>query len=161
MSAQVYCLPGQTEGGRKAFLGWKSTNLWSKLSLTCGGNVNCYKSVHHPIPTCGNREHPGNFQNKSVGSPFNWVSSYILFSAKLKRRGRPFLKDARWRATLWGYHQEHLVVIGNEKVSPCVKFRLILSLLFLLESLATRTKKHCRTWSSVINFWIDSRICKK
>ena len=35
------------------------------------GNVNYYKCVHHPIPTCENREHPGNFQNKSVRSAFN------------------------------------------------------------------------------------------
>ena len=26
-------------------------DLYFKLSLTCGGNVNYYKSVHHPIPT--------------------------------------------------------------------------------------------------------------
>ena len=31
MSAQVYSVPGE--------------------SLTCGGNGNYYKSVHHPIPT--------------------------------------------------------------------------------------------------------------
>ena len=37
-------------------------------SLTCGGNVNCYKSVHQPIPTRENREHLVNFQNKSVSS---------------------------------------------------------------------------------------------
>ena len=30
-----------------------------------------YKSVHHPIPTRENREHPGNFQNKSVSSAFS------------------------------------------------------------------------------------------
>ena len=29
------------------------------------------KSVHHPIPTRGNKEHPGNFQNKSVSSSFS------------------------------------------------------------------------------------------
>ena len=34
-------------------------------------NVNYYKCVHHPIPTSENREHPGNFQNKSVRSAFN------------------------------------------------------------------------------------------
>ena len=51
MSAQVYSVPGQTKGRRKAFLEWKSIDLSSKLSLTCGGNVNYYKSVHHPIPT--------------------------------------------------------------------------------------------------------------
>ena len=47
MSAQVYSAPCQTEGRRKTFLEWTSTDL----SSTCGGNVNCYKSVHHPIPT--------------------------------------------------------------------------------------------------------------
>ena len=50
MSAQVHSVPGQTEGRRKAFLEWTSINLSSKLSLTCGSNVNYYKSVHHPIP---------------------------------------------------------------------------------------------------------------
>ena len=71
MSAQVYSVPGQTEGRRKAFLEWKNIDLSYELSLTCGGNVNYYKSVHHPIPTCGNREHLGNFQNKSVSTRFN------------------------------------------------------------------------------------------
>ena len=71
MSARVYSVPDQTEERRRAFLEWKSIDLASKLSLTCGSNVNYYKSVHLPIPTCGNREHPGNFQNKSVSSPFN------------------------------------------------------------------------------------------
>ena len=72
MSAQVYSVPGQTEGRSKAFLEWKSIDLSHELSLTCGGNVNYYKSVHHqPIPTRENREHPGNFQNESVSSPFN------------------------------------------------------------------------------------------
>ena len=51
MSAFVYFVPGQTEGRRKVFLEWTSIDLSSKLSLTSGGNVNYYKSVHHPIPT--------------------------------------------------------------------------------------------------------------
>ena len=46
-------------------------DLSCELSLTCGGNVNYYKSVHHPIPTHENREHPEKFQNKSVSSAFN------------------------------------------------------------------------------------------
>ena len=36
---------------------WKSLDL----SFTCRGNVNYNKSVHHLIPTGGNREHFGNF----------------------------------------------------------------------------------------------------
>ena len=51
MSAQVYSVPSQNEGRRKAFLEWTSTDLSSKLFLKCGSNVNCYKSVHHPILT--------------------------------------------------------------------------------------------------------------
>ena len=51
MSAQIYSVPGHTEGRRKAVLECKSIDLSSKLSLSCGGNVNYYESVHHPIPT--------------------------------------------------------------------------------------------------------------
>ena len=62
-----------------------------------------------------------------------------------------FWKGARKVTTL----QDHqLVDIRHEKVSPFVKFEIILPLLcFLLDPL---TKKHCRTWSSKINLWIDS-----
>ena len=58
MSAEVYSVPDQTEGISKAFLEWKSIDLSYKLFVKCGGNVNYYKSVHHPIPTRENREHP-------------------------------------------------------------------------------------------------------
>ena len=71
MSVQVYSVPGQTEGRRKALLEWKSIDLSYELSLTCWGNVNYYKSVHHPIPTRENKENPGSFQNKSVSSAFS------------------------------------------------------------------------------------------
>ena len=43
MSAQVYSVPGQTEGKRKAFYEWKSIELSYERSLTCGVNVNYYK----------------------------------------------------------------------------------------------------------------------
>ena len=49
--AQVYSVPGQTEGRNKASLEWTNIDLSYKLSLTCGGNVNYYESVHHPIAT--------------------------------------------------------------------------------------------------------------
>ena len=84
------------------------------------------------------------FQN----SDFNWGSGYIIFLPKLKRKGLSW-KDARRGTTLWDYPQEHLVVIRDEKVSPFVKFEIILPLLcFLLDPL---TNKHYRTWSSMIN----------
>ena len=50
-SPQVYSVPGQAEGRKKAFLELTSIDLFSKLSITCGGNVNYCKSVHHPIHT--------------------------------------------------------------------------------------------------------------
>ena len=59
---------------------------------------------------------------------------------------------SRKGATLWDYLQEYLVVMRDNKVSPFVKFELILHLLCLL--LATLKNKHCRTWSSRINLWI-------
>ena len=92
MSVQVYSVPDQAEGRRKAFLKRKCIDLSCKQTLTCGGNVICYKSAHHPIPTRWNRKHPGNFQNKSVSSSFNSVSRYIIFSTKLNGRGRPFCR---------------------------------------------------------------------
>ena len=51
MCAQGYCVSGQTEGRRKAFLEWTSIDLSSKVSHTYGGNVNYNTSVHHPVPT--------------------------------------------------------------------------------------------------------------
>ena len=40
MSAQVHSVPGQLKG----------EGLSPKLFLTCEGNVNYYKSAHHPVP---------------------------------------------------------------------------------------------------------------
>ena len=157
MSAQEYSVPGQTERRKKAFLEWKSIDLSSKVPLTCGGNLNYFKSVHQFIPTRGNREHSGIFQNKSVSSFFNWVSRYILFLAKLKRRGRTFSEGAR-RGPHCEITPEHLVVIRDEKVTPFVQFEIILPLLFSLDPL---TNKHCRTWGSMMNSWIDSRTYQK
>ena len=71
MSDQVYLFLAKFKRKMKAFLEWKSIDLSYELSLTCGVNVNYYKSVHHPIPTRKNRRHTGNFQNKSVSSAFN------------------------------------------------------------------------------------------
>ena len=136
MSAQVYSVPDQTAGTRKPFLEWKCP----VLSLTYRGNVSYYKIVHHPFPTCWNTEHPGTFQNKSLSSPINWVSRYILFLVKLKGRGRPYLTGARRVVTLWDYPQKHLVVIRNETVFPFVKSETILLLLcFFKNSLQIST----------------------
>ena len=113
MSAQLYSVPDQTEKRRTDFLEWKSIDLSCKLSLTCWGNANFIKVL--TIPTRENRKHPGNFQNKSISSPFIWDSRHIFISAKLKGRVRSFLKVARRGATLSDYRQEHLVVIRDKK----------------------------------------------
>ena len=49
VSSSFKQVPSEVRG--KAFLKRTSIDLSSKLSLTYGGNVNYYKSVHHPIPT--------------------------------------------------------------------------------------------------------------
>ena len=85
MSAWLYSVLVQTEGKGKFFVEWATIYLSPKLSLTHGGNVNFYKSIHYFIPNLY-------FQNKSVSSPFNWVSRYILFLAKVKGKGRPSLR---------------------------------------------------------------------
>ena len=101
MSAQVYSLPGQAAGRRKAFLERASLNLSSKLSLTCGGNVSYYWkcSSSYPYSAYGNREHPGNFQNKSVTYPFNWVFRYILFFGQTEGERKAFF----WRVQERGH----------------------------------------------------------
>ena len=102
------------------------------------GIVNYYKIVHHPIPTRGNKEHPANFQNKSVSSPLNWVSRFFLFLPKLKGRGKPFLRCTRMGTTLLDSPQEYLVVTRDEKVSPSVKFEITLTLLCFLYHLTSK-----------------------
>ena len=104
MSAQVYSVPAQTEKRKNAFLEWKSINLSSKLLLnllllTCGGDVNYYKSVHHPITTRGNREHLGNLQNKSISSPFLWVSRYYALLDQIEGERKSFFEGCK----KWGH----------------------------------------------------------
>ena len=116
---------------------------------------------------CRNREYPGNFQNKTVisksaqvkweGKPFwSGQEAYIYPLNYLLPTYRGNVMGERRGTTLQDYH---LTDIRDEKVSHFVKFEIILPLLcFLLDPL---TNKHCRTWSSMINLWIDSRTCKE
>ena len=159
MSAQVYSVPGKTEGRRKAFLEWTSIVLSSKLSLTCGGNVNYYKMFIILFLLClWGYGTPWQFSKQISKLSFQLLSSYVLLLTKLKGGGRLFLEGARWGVTLRDYLQEHLGVTRDEKPSPFVKFEIILPhLCFLLDL----TNKHCRTWSSMINLCIDSRTCQK
>ena len=145
MNSQVYSVPGQTEGRKKAFLNWKSIDLSSKLSLTCEGNINYYKSFYHPLPT---------HEKGNILAIFK-TNHQALLSIECPGRERSFLEDARSGTILWYYSQEYLVVIRDEKVFPFLRFEIILPLLcFLLDA-------HCRSWSSMINLLIVSRICQK
>ena len=158
MNSQVYPVPGQNEGRRKAFLEWKSIDLSSKLSPSCGGNVNYYKSVIILLLIGGIGNILAIF--KTNQQALLSIECPGIFSSWANWRGEEGLF---WRVkeggTLWDYPQEHLVVIRDEKVSPFVKFEIILPLLcFLLDPL---TNKHCRTWSSMINLWIGSKNCQK
>ena len=146
------------KGKGRPFWSGKALTNPLKYNLKCGSNVNYHKSVHYPIPTGGNREHTGNFWSKSVSSTIECPG---IFSSWPNWRGEEGLFGRRKKVggTLWDYRQEHLVVIRDEKISPFVKPEIILLLLWLL--LDTLTNKDCRTWSSMINLWIDSRNCQK
>ena len=78
------------------------------------------------------------------------MSRYILLLAKCKGRGRPFS---------WMPHCEQL---GCQKRWKSLSFCKIWNNppppSFLLDPL---TNKHCRTWSSMIHLWIDSRTYQK
>ena len=87
-----------------------------------------------------------------------YVQAYSLLYLTEEEK-RPFLEGPRRGTALWGYPQEHLVVIKDENACPFVKFEIILPLLCcLLDSI---TNRHCIEWSSMINLWIDSRTCQK
>ena len=151
-SPQVYSVPGQAEGRKKAFLELTSIDLFSKLSITCGGNVNYCKSVHHPIHTVpvgiGNTLAIFKTKQKTLLS----VECPGIFSSWPNWRGEEGLFwGCRKGAALWDYHQEHLVVIRDEKVCPFVKSEIILPLrCFLWDPL---TNKHCRARNFLINLW--------
>ena len=112
----VYSVPGQTGGRRKAFLEWTSIDLSSKLSLTCGGDVNYYKSVHHPIPILP--VEIGNIQ--AISKEISKLSFLLIFQVcslllQIDGRRRSVLEDVRKGATLWDYPQGHLVFISEGK----------------------------------------------
>ena len=146
MSYQVYSVPGQTEG--------TSIDFSSKISLTCGVKVNLYRSVHHPIPTL----------SVEIGNTLATFKKISKLSSKLSFQvyslySQTKLEAARMGAALWDYPQEHFLVIKDKNVCPFVKFETILPLLCCL--LDPFKNKHCTTWSSMINLWIDSRNCQK
>ena len=103
---------------------------------------------------------PWNFSKRISKLSFQLsLQIYSLLAQTEGARKAFFWKGERKRTTLRDYPPEHLVDITDEKVSPFVKFEIIL--LLLCFSLDPLTNKHCRTWSSMIILWIDSRTCQK
>ena len=123
------------------------------LSYTGEGNRNYYKSVHHLTPTRKNRDHPGNLQNKSVSSLLSVKCSGIFSSYPDWREEEGFFR----RVQKGG----HIVRLMPKALGchDCHDHEMILPLLYFL--LDPFTNKYCRTWSSMINLWIDSRTCQK
>ena len=72
---------------------------------------------------CGDREYRSSFQNKLVSSSFKWVPKYILFPAKLKRKGRPFLNGKAYT-----YPISYLLHVG---VTLTIIYVFIILLLFV------------------------------
>ena len=64
-------------------------------------------------------------------SKLSFQLSFQIYSLLGQTEGkeRPFLEGAKRGITLRDYPQEHLVVMGDEKVSPFVKFEIIQPLL--------------------------------
>ena len=142
MSVQVYPALSRTEGKRKGFLEWTTIDL-------CGDNVSCYKSGHHLISTLpvGIGNTLAIFKTNQQALLSIECPGIFFFAAKLKRRGRSFLKGARRKASLWDYSHEHLVVIRNGNVCPFVKFEIIGPLLCcLLDPLPISTEGHGTLW---------------
>ena len=161
MSGQLYSVLGQTEGSRKAISEWTNRDFSSKLCLTCANNVYYWKSFHYLIPTL-----PVAIRNTLAIFIANlWVFISVecpgMFTSWPNWRGEEGLFwGCRKGAALWDYHQEHLVVIRDEKeISFCEIWNNPTPSLFLMRS---PTNKHCRARNFLINLWIiDSRTCQK
>ena len=95
-------------------------------------------------------------------SKLSFQLSFQIYSLLAQTQGERKVFFGRCKiggTTLQDYLKEHLVVMRDEKVSPFVKFEIILPILcFLSDPL---TNKYCRTWFSMINLRIDSRTCQK
>ena len=157
MTAQLYSVPGQTERRRKDFLEWKGLDLSSKLSLTCVGNV-IIKVFIILFLLVGIANILEIFK---IVSKLSFQLSFQVYSllSQTEEERKAFFRGRKKGDHIMRLRQEHFVVIGNEKVSPYVKFEIILPLLcFLLDPL---TNKLCSTWSSMINLWINPRTCQK
>ena len=154
MTVQVYSVPGQR--GKEGLLEWKSIDFYL---LHVGLILTIAKVfiILFLLKGIGNILTIFKINKQALLS----VECSGIFSSWSNWRGEEglFWRVQEARSTLWYYSQEHFVVIRDEKVSSFVKFEIILPLLCIL--LDPLTNKHCRTWSPMINLWIDSRTYEK
>ena len=159
MIARVHSVPGQNEGRRKVFLEWTTINLSFKLSVTCESNVNYYESVHHPIPTLLYRLGNTHAVFKTNQYVVLSVECPGIFSSWPKWRGKKgFFGGFKIGGHIVRLAPRALDCHKRWKVPLFVKFERILSLLCFLSG--PLINKHCRTWISMINLWIDSKTCQ-
>ena len=117
MRAQVYSLPDQTEGRRKAFLEGTSIDLCSNLSLACGGNDNYSKSV----------DTPWQFPKQISKFFFQMVVQVYFLLGQTEGQRKTFfqrMQEERSHCEITSTGQEHLVVIRDEKSPSFCKIRI-------------------------------------
>ena len=110
-------------------------DLFSKLSLTCGGNVNHYKSAHHPILTL----HVGTGNTLAIFKTnqealFSTECPGIFLLGQSEEERKAFIGGCKKKGggRIERLPQEHLVALKDEKVCSFVKFEVILPLLCCL-----------------------------
>ena len=97
---------------------------------------------------------PGQFSKQISKLSFQLSFQIYSFLAQTEGERKAFFgRVQEGGTTLQDYPQEHLV----EKKSLLLNLKCYPSFVFI----RPLTNKHCSTWSSMINLWIDSRTCQK
>ena len=125
-------------------------------------NLN-YNSVHHPIPTLpvgiGNTLYQ-QFSKQISKLSFQVSAQVYSLLAQTEGERKVFFEGRKKKGEhIMRLPPEYLAVTRDEKVSPFVKFEVILPLLcFLLDPL---TNKHFMTWNFMKDLCIDSKSSQK
>ena len=156
----VYSVPGQIEGGKKAFLERKAQVYPLNYHLYVGLMLAVTKGFIILFLLC--------LWEQGTSQQFSKQMCKLSFQLSVQIYS-PFGQTEEERKAFFGGCKKGggvvrltprvLVVIKDEKVCPFVKFEIIIPLLCCL--LDPLTNYHYRAWSSMINLWIDSRTCQK
>ena len=159
MSAWVYSVSGQTEGRRKTFLEWRSNDKQS-LTILVEIMLTIIKVFINLFLLClWKKRTPKKFSKQISGLSFQLSFQVCSLFGQNEGEWKAFFRDCKKGAHVVKLTPRALGCHERWKVSPFVKFEIILPLLcFLLDHL---TNKHCRALSSMINLWKDSRTCRK